>query len=132
MIHLNKDKELDGASWFTHPQGPARQKGQPWSLGKGFDTANPVSRFISKDEVPDCHNLDLWLRVNGVLRQQANTRDLWYNVPELISFASKYMTLEPNDLIMTGTPEGAAKIQQGDVLEAGLGDNIVNIKFLVK
>lgn len=114
---------------FFVVQGPARQKGWPWSLGKGFDTANPVSRFITKDEIPDCHNVDLWLRVNGELRQQGNTRDLWYNVPELISFISKYMTLEPNDLIMTGTPEGAAKIQSGDVLEAGIGDNIVTMKF---
>lgn len=90
-----------------------------------------MSRFISKQEIPDCHNVDLWLRVNGELKQKGNTCDLWYNVPELISYISKYMTLEPNDLIMTGTPDGQSKIVQGDVLEAGLGDDIVTIKFIV-
>lgn len=104
-------------------------------MGKGFDTANPVSRFIRLDEVGDLHNLDLWLTVNGEERQRGNTKDLIYNVYELISYASKYMTLEPCDLIMTGTPKGASQIKPGDVIEAGLcegKEELTKIRFNVK
>lgn len=104
-------------------------------MGKGFDTANPVSRFIPLNEINDLHNLDLYLNVNGERRQTGNTKDLIYNSFELISYLSKYMTLEPCDLIMTGTPKGASQIQAGDQIEAGLseaGKEIVKIIFDVK
>ncbi len=104
-------------------------------MGKGFDTANPVSRFIHLNEVNDLHNLDIYLNVNGVQRQSGNTKDLIYNSFELISYASKYMTLEPYDLIMTGTPKGASRIVAGDQLEAGLSENgcqLVKMIFNVK
>lgn len=104
-------------------------------MGKGFDTANPVSRFIRLDEVNDVHNLDLYLNINGVRKQTGNTKDLVYNSFELISYASKYMTLEPCDLIMTGTPKGASHIKSGDIIEAGLienGSELVKITFRVK
>lgn len=104
-------------------------------MGKGFDTSNPVSRFIALDEVNDLHNLDLYLNVNGERRQAGNTKDLIYNTFELISYLSKYMTLEPCDLIMTGTPKGASQIFAGDVIEAGLsesGRELVKMTFNVK
>lgn len=104
-------------------------------MGKGFDTANPVSRFISLDEVKDLHNLDLYLDVNGERRQTGNTKDLLYNTFELISYLSKYMTLEPCDLIMTGTPKGASQIVAGDQIVSGLsesGREIVKMTFNVK
>lgn len=116
-------------------KGPARAKGFPWSIGKGFDTSNPVSRFIRFDEIVDLHNLDLYLNVNGVQRQAGNTKDLTYNTFELISYLSKYMTLDEGDLIMTGTPTGVSRIQSGDLLEGGLienGHEIVKINFKVK
>lgn len=81
------------------------------------------------------HNLDLWLNVNGERRQMGNTKDLIYNSYELISYLSKYMTLEPCDLIMTGTPKGASQIHRGDHLEAGLsesGREIVKMTFNIK
>lgn len=116
-------------------QNEARKNGFPWSMGKGFDTSNPVSRFISLDEVKDLHNLDLYLNVNGERRQTGNTKDLLYNSFELISYLSKYMTLEPCDLIMTGTPKGATQIHAGDQIEAGLseaGQQIIKMTFNVK
>lgn len=70
--------------------------------------------------------------MNGELRQESNTSELLYNSYELISYASQYMTLEPCDLIMTGTPKGAKKIDRGDVIDAGMGDGLVQIKFNVK
>lgn len=116
-------------------QGPARAKGLPWSIGKGFDTSNPVSRFINSNEIVDPHNLTLELHVNGLQRQSGNTKDLYYNSYELISYLSKYMTLEPGDLIMTGTPKGSAQIQSGDRIDAKLsedGAEIAKITFNVK
>lgn len=116
-------------------QGEARKNGLPWSMGKGFDTSNPVSRFISLDEIADLHNVDLYLNVNGERRQTGNTKDLLYNTFDLISYTSKYMTLEPCDLIMTGTPKGAAQFHRGDTIEAGLseaGHEIVKMTFNVK
>lgn len=104
-------------------------------MGKGFDTSNPVSRFISLEEVENLHNLDLWLSVNGDERQKGNTKDMIYNSFELISYLSKYMTLEPCDLIMTGTPKGSAQLKSGDRIDAKLSENgneIVRIAFNVK
>lgn len=104
-------------------------------MGKGFDTANPVSRFIRLDEITDLHNLDLYLNINGVQRQSGNTKDLTYNSFELISYISKYMTLDEGDMILTGTPKGASEIHIGDRLEAGLIENgreIVKMTFNVK
>lgn len=100
-------------------------------MGKGFDTSTPVSRFIRLREIKDPHNLRLWLKVNNETRQDGNTSDLIFNVPELIEYTSKYMTLEPNDLILTGTPVGANPVRAGDVIECGLGD-VVSMKFNVK
>lgn len=112
-------------------QGPARHNGYPWSMGKGFDSSTPVSRFIAPEEVSDPHNIRLWCKVNGQMKQDGNTSDLIYNIPEMIAYASKYMTLEANDLILTGTPEGATSIRHGSVIECGLGD-ILSFKFNVK
>lgn len=107
----------------------------PWAIGKGFDTSNPVSRFIHSTEISDPHNLDLQLNVNGEQRQLGNTKDLFYNSYELIAYLSMYMTLEPGDLIMTGTPKGSAQIKRGDEILAKLSENgkeIVQIQFNVK
>lgn len=138
IIFIVISTELHLKSMFHHSiyfQGEARKNGLPWSMGKGFDTSNPVSRFISLDEINDLHNVDLYLNVNGERRQTGNTNDLLYNTFDLISYTSKYMTLEPGDLIMTGTPKGASEIHAGDLIEAGLiesGHEIVKITFNVK
>ena len=76
--------------------------------------------LVTPDEVPDPGQLDLWLHVNGQTRQQANTRDLIFDVPRLIEFASSFYTLQPGDVIMTGTPEGVGPVVPGDWIEAGV------------
>jgi len=76
--------------------------------------------LVTADEVPDPGQLDLWLHVNGQTRQQANTRDLIFDVPRLIEFASSFYTLQPGDVIMTGTPEGVGPVVPGDWIEAGV------------
>jgi 2-keto-4-pentenoate hydratase/2-oxohepta-3-ene-1,7-dioic acid hydratase in catechol pathway len=76
--------------------------------------------LVTADEVPDPGQLDLWLNVNGQTRQHANTRDLIFDVPRLIEFASSFYTLQPGDVIMTGTPEGVGPVVPGDRIEAGV------------
>lgn len=100
-------------------------------MGKGFDTACPVSRFISKEEIPDPHNIELWCNVNNELRQNANTKDLIFSVDSIISFVSQYVTLEPNDLILTGTPPGMGPVFPGDVIEGGI-KGVVSMKYCVE
>lgn len=91
------------------------------SLRKSLDSYSVVGPWmVTADEVDDPHNLDLALDVNGDPRQRANTRDLIMNVPELIEFASRFYTLEPGDLLFTGTPEGVGPIVPGDTITASI------------
>ncbi|XP_053694063.1 acylpyruvase FAHD1, mitochondrial [Sabethes cyaneus] len=109
----------------------ARPKGLPWCLGKAFDTSTPVSRFITPEELGDPNDIRVWCKVNEQMKQDDSTRNLIFTIPELISFTSKYMSLEKNDLILTGTPAGAGPVTDGDIVECGLGD-IVQMKFHIK
>jgi 2-keto-4-pentenoate hydratase/2-oxohepta-3-ene-1,7-dioic acid hydratase in catechol pathway len=78
-----------------------------WVRGKSFDTFGPMGpALVTPDEVPDPHSLRISLRLNGAVMQDSTTGNLIFNVPELISFLSQVITLEPGDLIATGTPSG--------------------------
>jgi 2-keto-4-pentenoate hydratase/2-oxohepta-3-ene-1,7-dioic acid hydratase in catechol pathway len=112
-------------------QSEAKKKGWPWSVAKGFDTFAPISEVVLKEEIANPNNLDLSLKVNGETRQDSNTKNMIFSVEEIIEFVSKVMTLEPGDLIMTGTPEGVNEIKKGDILEAQLGD-ICSLKVDVR
>lgn len=108
-------------------QKEARSKGLPWLIGKGFDTSCPVSRFISKEEIPDPDNLELWCCVNGKLEEKGNTKDFIFTVPYLISYISQFITLEPYDVLLTGTP-GMSAVKPGDEITGGITD-IITFKF---
>lgn len=112
-------------------QSIAKKNGWPWSIAKGFDTFAPISNVILKDDVSNPNNLNLSLKVNGEIRQISNTKNMVFSIEEIIEFISKIMTLEPSDLIMTGTPEGVDEIKKGDILEANL-DDICFLKVDVK
>src|SRR5438128_4066218 len=87
---------------------------------KSFDTYTPIGPFVYADvEVSD---LPIELRQNGEVRQQARTSQMIYSVAEIVSFASRAMTLMPGDVILTGTPSGVGAIRAGDELEAKIGD----------
>ncbi len=101
-------------------QNEAKSKGLPWTIAKGFDTSAPVSTFTPSDEIPNPHNLELSLAVNGVVRQKASTSDMIFRVDETIAYLSTIFTLEEGDLIFTGTPEGVARVVPGDRLHAEL------------
>ncbi|XP_018580045.1 acylpyruvase FAHD1, mitochondrial [Anoplophora glabripennis] len=109
----------------------ARSTGGSWTLGKGFDTATPVGSFIKKSDIPDPHKVTLWCSVNGKHRQDGCTDDLAFSIPVLISFISQYITLEPNDLILTGSPPDMGPVQQGDIVRCGIKD-ISEVEFKVE
>lgn len=100
-------------------------------MGKGFDTATPVGSFIKKSDIPDPHNVTLWCSVNDKKRQDGCTDDLAFSIPVLISYISQYITLEPNDLILTGSPPGMGPVQDGDIVQGGI-KGISEIQFRVE
>ena len=108
-----------------------KAKGLPWVLAKCWDTFCPISDVIPVDKIPDPQNVGLWLKVNGEIRQNGNTKDMVFSVPQLISYCSKIMTLEEGDLILTGTPSGVGPVRSGEVIECAL-EGIKEMKFHVK
>ena len=85
------------------------------STRKSFDSFTPVGPvLVTAEEIPDPHNLQLKLWVNGELRQNGNTKDMIWNIPKLIEYASHVMTLYPGDLFSTGTPDGVGPLKPGD------------------
>jgi 2-keto-4-pentenoate hydratase/2-oxohepta-3-ene-1,7-dioic acid hydratase in catechol pathway len=101
-------------------QATAKENGWPWGIAKGFDTFAPISDVVSSKKIPNPNDLSFQLEVNSQLRQQGNTNQLIWDVQTLISYISSIMTLEPGDLILTGTPEGVSEIQRGDCIAAEL------------
>jgi 2-keto-4-pentenoate hydratase/2-oxohepta-3-ene-1,7-dioic acid hydratase in catechol pathway len=86
-----------------------------WGRAKGFDTFCPAGPRVATGL--DWHSLELSCRVNGVERQRAKATDMHFSIPDLMSFLSGVMTLEPGDLIATGTPAGTGALQNGDTVE---------------
>lgn len=99
-----------------------------WVKGKSCDTFAPLGPFLATtDEVPDPHNLRLWLDLNGKRLQDSSTSDLIFDIPTIVSYTSEFMTLEPGDIISTGTPAGVGLgldppvyLRPGDVVELGI------------
>jgi 2-keto-4-pentenoate hydratase/2-oxohepta-3-ene-1,7-dioic acid hydratase in catechol pathway len=102
------------------------------SSRKSIDTYAVLGPWlVTPDEIPNPGEVELTLSVNGELRQRANTRDLLFSIPAIIENAAAFYTLYPGDIIMTGTPEGVAPVQPGDVMTidaAGVGTMTVSIR----
>lgn len=104
------------------------EKQGQWCKGKGCDTFAPIGPFIATaDEIQDPNNLNLWLKLNGKTLQNSNTSDFIFNVQEVVSYISQFMTLLPGDIISTGTPSGVGLgfdppkyLKPGDVVELGI------------
>ncbi|EGN95676.1 hypothetical protein SERLA73DRAFT_113358 [Serpula lacrymans var. lacrymans S7.3] len=103
-------------------QDEVKKKGLPWSAAKGFDTFTPIGSFIPKSSVPDAHNLNLSLKINGSFKQNGTTADMIFRIPRLIEHVSSIMALEEGDIILTGTPSGVGPISPGDSIECELAD----------
>lgn len=116
-------------------QSAAKLAGEPWTLGKCWDTFAPLSRQLPAAAVPDPHACSLWLCVDGVERQRGSTGDMLARIPELLEEASAVMTLEAGDVILTGTPEGVGPVAPGQVITAGLtgprGEALIAVRFPV-
>jgi len=99
-----------------------------WVKGKSADTFAPLGPFlVTTDEITDVRSLRLWLKVNGDIKQNGNTKDMFFGIPELVSYVSRFMTLLPGDVISTGTPAGVGLgqrppqfIRNGDVIDSGI------------
>jgi len=101
------------------------ERGGQWDKGKGCDTFGPVGPWlVTADEVPDPQNLDMWLDVNGKRYQTGNTRTMVFSVAELVSYISRFMTLNPGDVISTGTPPGVGLGQKPEPVYLRAGDRI--------
>lgn len=142
--YVPKEDALDHiAGYVLHNDYSEREyqierQGQ-WCKGKGCDTFAPIGPFIAtSDEIKDPNNLDLWLKLNGETLQNSNTSDFIFNVHEVVSYISHFMTLLPGDIISTGTPSGVGfgfnppkYLKPGDVVELGiegLGTSRQNVK----
>lgn len=83
------------------------ERGGTWDKGKGCDTFGPLGPWlVTRDEIPDPNQLDLWLDVNGERMQTGNTNKMIFNVVQIVSYTSRFVTLMPGDVIVTGTPPG--------------------------
>jgi len=100
-----------------------------WDKGKGCDSFGPLGPWlVTRDEVPDPQNLDIWLDVNGRRMQDGNTRTMVFSVAAIVAYVSRYMTLMPGDIIATGTPPGVGMgmrpepiyLKSGDIVELGI------------
>lgn len=98
-------------------QAKLKEKGLPWEKAKAFDGSAVVGDFIPKSEFSDLNNIGFELTNNGQIVQQGNTSNMMWKIDELVAYVSQYFTLRTGDIIFTGTPEGVAKVNSGDVLE---------------
>ncbi|WP_339917467.1 fumarylacetoacetate hydrolase family protein [Yeosuana marina] len=110
----------------------SRETKGPWALAKGFDGASPISNFKPVSNFQDLNNINFDLVINGEKKQVGNTSFMIYNFNEIISFVSSFMTLEPGDLIFTGTPASGTGLNvKGDHLQASIeGELLLDFKIV--
>jgi len=96
---------------------------KPWFLSKSLDTFGPIGpALIPREAVADPHNLDITLKLNNKVKQQANTREMIFNIPQILTFISRFMTLNSGDIISTGTPAGISPLADGDIIEIEISE----------
>jgi len=143
---VNKNaKNIPGEKWQNYITGAgialdltlrdlqqtAKQKGLPWSVSKGFDGACPISEFTPLSEIGDIDQLNISLHVNEELRQAGFTGDMIFKTDRLVAYMSTIFTLEPGDIILTGTPAGVSKLNPGDIIRASI-ERLGSITFHVR
>lgn len=100
-----------------------KEKGLPWEKAKAFDGSAVIGDFMPKTAFADLANINFEMTNNGAVVQKGNTANMLWKIDELIAYASQYFTLRTGDVIFTGTPEGVAKVSEGDVLEGSIEGN---------
>jgi fumarylpyruvate hydrolase len=102
-------------------QGEAKKLGRPWEIGKAADSSAVVGKLVPVAKAGAVLDAPLHLAVNGETRQKATTADMIWSLPEQIAILSRYYTLAPGDIIMTGTPEGVNAVGKGDLMAGAIG-----------
>ena len=113
-------------------QAKMKESSYPWEAAKAFEGAAPYGRFIPVADLPKGMQ-DLWfeLRIDGELRQKGYTGDMIFSVEEIIAYISRFVTIDPGDLIFTGTPEGIGPVQVGEVLSCTLeGEELLSVRVV--
>ncbi|XOZ35024.1 fumarylacetoacetate hydrolase family protein [Halomonadaceae bacterium KBTZ08] len=105
-------------------QSRLKQEGHPWELAKAFDGACPLSAFIPGDQLAATGRLRFSLSINGEPRQHGDTAAMLKPIPVLVSYMSKHFTLEPGDVVLTGTPAGVGPLEPGAALSLTLEDRL--------
>ncbi|MGD9982366.1 MAG: fumarylacetoacetate hydrolase family protein [Hyphomonadaceae bacterium] len=111
-------------------QAEAKKAGAPWDTAKGFDHSAPVGALTPVAAAGDVMNARLWIKVNGEMRQDANTSDMIWNVAEIIPALSRWWELRPGDLIFTGSPSGVSALNPGDEIEC-CADRLSPLRFTI-
>ena len=101
-------------------QGEAKKLGRPWEVGKAFEASAPCSQLQRASAIGHPASGAVWLEVNGALRQKGDLEQMIWKVPEMIAYLSALFTLQPGDLIFSGTPAGVGAIVRGDRLKGGV------------
>lgn len=101
-------------------QNKLKEKGHPWEIAKAFDGACPLSPFVPADAVADLADIGVRLTLNGEVRQDGNSRDMLTPILELIRYISGHFSLQPGDVVLTGTPAGVGPLAHGDQLSVEL------------
>ncbi len=131
--YVDEEEAMDHvAGYLLHNDYSERsyqlERSGQWVKGKSCDSFAPLGPvLVTRDEIRDVHDLDMWLTVNGELQQQGSTADMVFGVPTLVSYLSQFMSLLPGDIISTGTPAGVGLgldppryLEPGDVVELGI------------
>ncbi|MCX7360191.1 MAG: fumarylacetoacetate hydrolase family protein [Alphaproteobacteria bacterium] len=111
-------------------QAEAKKAGTPWDTAKGFDRSAPISTLTPMSASGDAANARIWIKINGETRQDANTHDMIWSIPEIIAALSHWWELKPGDLIFTGSPSGVSALNPGDTIECGI-DRLAPLKFSI-
>ncbi|HEX8471364.1 MAG TPA: fumarylacetoacetate hydrolase family protein [Brevundimonas sp.] len=128
--YVTKEEALDHVAGYVlindvSERAFQTERGPTWDKGKGCDTFGPVGPWlVTTDEVGDVQNLAMWLDVNGKRVQTGNTNTMIFGVAEIVSYLSEFMTLEPGDLITTGTPPGVGLGQKPEPWYLKAGDTV--------
>lgn len=105
-------------------QSTAKEQGLPWAVAKGFDCSACISKFIPAHEIQAPSHLKFHMKQNGVMRQHGDVSLMLFDIPYIITYLSTHFTLQPGDLVYTGTPEGVGRVNKGDQFELSLNDKL--------
>ncbi len=111
-------------------QGQMKKLGRPWEIGKAFEFSAPCTELVPAEQIGHPDSGEIWLKVDGDLRQRGDLNQMIWKVPEMISYLSELFTLQAGDIILTGTPSGVGPVQRGNTMHGhvdGVGDLNVSV-----